>query len=153
MEDIRDIRTGLGRKDFYDKNGNHTVLGEWYFAPKLERGDIGSSCSSEICFIPNERDSPTEEEIEMAQMIDIWNKEAELDASKSKSLGPISILKNMKEASKVEPRETVFTPDSEGTGIKKSNAWIDHVKSYAKKHNMKYFDALKDPKCKASYKK
>ena len=28
-----------------------------------------------------------------------------------------------------------------------------HVKDYAKKHNMNYRDALKDPKCKAAYKK
>ena len=33
------------------------------------------------------------------------------------------------------------------------NAWIQHVKSYAAKHNMNYRDALKDPKCKAAYKK
>ena len=33
------------------------------------------------------------------------------------------------------------------------NAWITHVKAYAKKHGMKYSDALKDPKCKSSYKK
>lgn len=33
------------------------------------------------------------------------------------------------------------------------NAWIVHVKSYAKKHGIKYSEALKDPKCKGSYKK
>lgn len=48
-----------------------------------------------------------------------------------------------------------------GQGIKKSpvnnigmaNKWIEYVKAYAKKHNLKYNDALKDPKCKAGYKK
>ena len=30
--------------------------------------------------------------------------------------------------------------------------WIDHVKSYASEHKMSYKDALKDPKCKESYK-
>lgn len=33
------------------------------------------------------------------------------------------------------------------------NKWISHVKDYAKKHNMSYRDALRDPKCKAAYKK
>lgn len=31
--------------------------------------------------------------------------------------------------------------------------WISHVKQYAASHNMSYRDALKDPGCKASYKK
>jgi hypothetical protein len=29
--------------------------------------------------------------------------------------------------------------------------WVEFVKAYAKKHGMKYGDALKDPKCKAGY--
>ena len=33
-----------------------------------------------------------------------------------------------------------------------ANAWIHHVKKYAKEHNMEYRDALKDPKCRTSYK-
>jgi hypothetical protein len=33
------------------------------------------------------------------------------------------------------------------------NAWINHVKAYAKEHNLKYGDALKDHECKATYKK
>lgn len=33
------------------------------------------------------------------------------------------------------------------------NKWIAHVKAYASKHGMSYRDALKDPKCKSSYKK
>jgi hypothetical protein len=39
-------------------------------------------------------------------------------------------------------------------GKKKRSAspWIAHVKAYAKAHKMKYNEALKDPKCKASYK-
>ena len=36
---------------------------------------------------------------------------------------------------------------------KPPNPWIVHCKAYAKKHNMKYPDAVKDPKCKSSYKK
>jgi hypothetical protein len=39
------------------------------------------------------------------------------------------------------------------TGGKKTSNWISHVKAFAKKHKMKYNEALKDPKCKASYKK
>lgn len=29
--------------------------------------------------------------------------------------------------------------------------WITHVKAYAKKHGIKYNEALKDPKCRQSY--
>jgi len=38
-------------------------------------------------------------------------------------------------------------------GKKGASKWISHVKAYAKKHNIKYNEALKDPKCKASYRK
>jgi hypothetical protein len=34
-----------------------------------------------------------------------------------------------------------------------ANKWIEHVKAYSKKHGMSYTDCLKDPKCKAEYKK
>jgi hypothetical protein len=52
-------------------------------------------------------------------------------------------------------------PNIQGRGKKKSpvnnigmaNNWINYVKAYAKKHNIKYSEALKDPKCKAGYKK
>ena len=44
--------------------------------------------------------------------------------------------------------------DKSGAGIKKpANKWVAYVKSYASKHNMSYRDALRDPKCKAGYKK
>ena len=33
------------------------------------------------------------------------------------------------------------------------SGWIGHVKSFAKMHKMKYPQALKDPRCKKSYKK
>jgi len=33
-----------------------------------------------------------------------------------------------------------------------ANAWIEHIRKYAKDNNMKYSAALTDPKCKASYK-
>lgn len=34
-----------------------------------------------------------------------------------------------------------------------TSSWINHVKAFATKHKMSYRDALKDPKCKSSYKK
>ena len=34
-----------------------------------------------------------------------------------------------------------------------TNNWINHVKQYSKNNNMKYNEAMKDPQCKASYKK
>ena len=44
-------------------------------------------------------------------------------------------------------------PEPKKRGDKKPpNKWIQHIKQYAAKHNMSYRDALRDPKCKASYK-
>ena len=31
------------------------------------------------------------------------------------------------------------------------NVWIQHVRDFAKKYNLKYREALKDPRCKSSY--
>lgn len=33
------------------------------------------------------------------------------------------------------------------------NSWIEHVKAFANKKGIKYNEAMKDPECKASYKK
>jgi hypothetical protein len=52
----------------------------------------------------------------------------------------------IEESPKEEEKELV------GNG-KKKNSWITHVQQYAKQHNMTYFNALKDPKLKESYKK
>jgi len=38
-------------------------------------------------------------------------------------------------------------------GKRGASPWIAHIKAYAKKHGMKYNEALKDPNAKASYKK
>ena len=34
-----------------------------------------------------------------------------------------------------------------------ANKWIEHVTAYAKKHGMKYNEAMKAPACKAEYEK
>jgi len=34
-----------------------------------------------------------------------------------------------------------------------ANAWIQHLKDWSAKHNMSYKQAMKDPACKAAYKK
>ena len=39
---------------------------------------------------------------------------------------------------------------SEGEGM---TPWVKHVAEFAKKNNMNYFEALKDPKVKEGYKK
>ena len=36
---------------------------------------------------------------------------------------------------------------------KSSNPWIDHVRQFAKDNGINYFQALKDPKCKTTYRK
>jgi len=48
-----------------------------------------------------------------------------------------------------------ITGGAETGGAKKKpvSKWIEHVKAFAKKHKMKYNEALKDPRCKSSYKK
>jgi len=59
-----------------------------------------------------------------------------------------------------QPTTIKKNDNKKGGKIKKSpvnnigmaNKWIEYVKAYAKKHNMKYSEALKDPKCKAGYK-
>lgn len=33
------------------------------------------------------------------------------------------------------------------------NSWVQHTKNFAKEKGIKYNEALKDPECKASYKK
>ena len=33
------------------------------------------------------------------------------------------------------------------------NSWIDHVRNFAKTKNISYSKAMKDPECKATYKK
>lgn len=43
------------------------------------------------------------------------------------------------------------TPPPTGAGKKKPSKWIEHVKAFAKKHNMKYNEALKDTRCKSEY--
>lgn len=51
--------------------------------------------------------------------------------------------------------------EKEGLGIKNNissnnkmaNSWVQYVKEYAAKNGMSYRDALRDPKCKAGYKK
>jgi hypothetical protein len=45
---------------------------------------------------------------------------------------------------------TTTPPPTTGAG-KKTSKWIDFVKAYSKKHNMKYNEALKDAKCKSEY--
>jgi hypothetical protein len=56
---------------------------------------------------------------------------------------PIAIKKESRKGGKIK---------SPNNNIGMANKWIEYVKAYAKKNNMKYSEALKDPKCKAGYK-
>lgn len=60
----------------------------------------------------------------------------------------LGLLKKGKGKGKKQMRGGVSTGGKRG-----ASKWISHVKAYAKKHNMKYNEALKDPKCRASYRK
>jgi hypothetical protein len=41
----------------------------------------------------------------------------------------------------------------EGGDIKRKNPWVAHVQQFAKENKISYFDALKNPNCKSTYKK
>ena len=49
-------------------------------------------------------------------------------------------------------KETVEIP-VEHRIPKKTSAWVEHVRQFAKQNNMKFFAAMKDPKCRESYHK
>ena len=55
------------------------------------------------------------------------------------------------------PEVPILAPESpaseikQGTGMK--TAWVKHVAEFARKNNITYFAALKDPKVKEGYKK
>jgi hypothetical protein len=47
----------------------------------------------------------------------------------------------------------------QGTGLKghkganKGNPWMNHVRDFAKKHDLTYWEAMKNPRCKTSYRR
>jgi hypothetical protein len=48
--------------------------------------------------------------------------------------------------------DTPAPASTTGSGKRKASKWIEHVKKYAKNNNISYKDALKDKKCRLSYK-
>jgi hypothetical protein len=62
-----------------------------------------------------------------------------------------SVGKAVKTAADVAPDAVKLIKMVKGGA--KTSSWIDHVKAYAKKNKINYRDALRDPKCKMSYKK
>lgn len=46
----------------------------------------------------------------------------------------------------------MVNPSIDGRQSRHSNPWVEHVRAYAKKHNLQYFEALRDPKVKKGYK-
>lgn len=81
--------------------------------------------------------------------------------SSSKSNSEVEFVSSLKSPSEL----SFFDPDEElrkvleGVGINKilsnnmPNSWITYVKDYASKNGMNYREALRDPNCKAGYKK
>jgi hypothetical protein len=41
----------------------------------------------------------------------------------------------------------------EGVGLKTSNPWMNHVRQFAKEHHLTYWEAIKNPRCKSSYRR
>jgi hypothetical protein len=70
-----------------------------------------------------------------------------LDAGKSALKTSVEVLPNVVQLAKLVKGKGAKC------GGKKTSPWIAHCKAFAKKHNMSYRDALKDPRCKSSYKK
>jgi hypothetical protein len=66
-----------------------------------------------------------------------------------------SVGKVVKTAVDVAPHAKDLYKMVKGKGVKSGGAspWIAHCKAFAKKHNMSYRDALRDARCKSSYKK
>ena len=68
-----------------------------------------------------------------------------------------SVLRRQSQTPASRRRQLESQRAFEGVGIKKSpqiasnNPWINHVKAFAKKHNMSYWEALKSGKAKQSY--
>ena len=69
-----------------------------------------------------------------------------------KSKSTHSVVESKSEQPTTESSKEEVVDEIVGAG-KKTNSWIKHVQNYAKSHNMNYFEALKDPKLKESYKK
>lgn len=62
----------------------------------------------------------------------------------------------LKKMNDFEGLPTILPPLKEkssvvGAGKKKPSKWVEFVKAYSKKHNIKYNEALKDSKCKSEY--
>jgi hypothetical protein len=82
------------------------------------------------------------------------------EAREAKKQQTLISNKRQKEKQKAE-RQMMSMEDKKGEGLaeknnissntKMPNKWIEHCKSFAKKNGMKYSEALKDPKCKATY--
>ena len=68
-----------------------------------------------------------------------------------------SVLRRQSQTPASRRRQLESQRAFEGVGITKSpqtasnNPWINHVKAFAKKHNMSYWEALKSGKAKQSY--
>jgi hypothetical protein len=83
-------------------------------------------------------------------------------SSKSSSKGSDSGFGSDLDLSELDFDIEDYNPEKvlRGKGIKKistnsnmANSWITYVKEYAAKNGMSYRDALRDPNCKAGYKK
>jgi hypothetical protein len=49
--------------------------------------------------------------------------------------------------------DIIFQGGDIGKPQKKPNAWIQHLRQFAKENGMTYFKALSDPQCKSQYRK
>jgi len=74
-------------------------------------------------------------------------------AEKPKPVDLYELLKKPKSEPKQLVGKGIETKNKMFSNNKMPNSWITYVKEYASKNGMSYRDALRDPKCKAGYKK
>ena len=69
-----------------------------------------------------------------------------------RALVPVGIMRPTPTQARRLREEDIARQAFEGTGIKKcGNPWMTHVRQFAKQHRMTYWEALKSPKCKSTY--
>jgi hypothetical protein len=76
------------------------------------------------------------------------------EISQSTNMGqPISRIRRRRTRSVYDtPENKENVPPQTGRGVKSGNPWIQHVKNFAKAKGIPYWQALKSPECKSSYK-
>ena len=78
----------------------------------------------------------------------------ELDACRNRGQPRVVSSRRHRRSRTNDPENIRPTTATQGNGVKRTpNPWISHVKAFAEKNNMKYWEALKNPATKKAYSK